>query len=83
MRIPTSDQWRYEGLAESLARMLVREYDRRSEEVLKDFILHAFDRVYGMGRDCARPPAIPVTDLTSIPEILERVKERKGGEPWQ
>lgn len=85
MKIPTPDQWRYESLAESLANMLARDPDKRGEEMMKDLILHAFDRVYAMGlaQGAPRPTAFPVTDLTHIPEIFARVKERKGSEPWQ
>jgi len=100
MRIPTPDQWRFEGLAESLVDMLRREPERIvSGEWLKEILLNAFDHVYAWGRidpETTRKrlaegfelgvktasPIIPVIDLTHLPEILERVKERKGHEPW-
>lgn len=94
MRIPTPDQWRYEGLAESLASMVRQDSDFLTQEGrLEDFLLNAFDKVYGMGRDDPAAknkhvtmgveiglriaqPVIPVTDLSGLPEILERIKDR-------
>jgi len=94
MRIPTPDQWRYEGLAESLAKMIRQDPDfLTQEERLEEFLLDAFDKVYRMGQNdpaaahenitkgievglrIARP-VISVTDLSGMPEILERIKER-------
>ena len=51
MRIPTPNQWRYQGLAESLAQMIRRDPDLLSQpELLEEFLLHSFDKVYGMGQ---------------------------------
>jgi hypothetical protein len=94
MRIPTPNQWRFEGLAESVAQMVRRDPDLLSQPgMLEEFLLHAFDKVYAMGQSdpasvdehvatgveiglkIARP-VVPVTDLSDIPEVFERAKDR-------
>jgi len=79
MRIPTPNQWRFQGLAESLAQIIRRDPDMVSHpELLEEFLLHAFDRVYGMGQidPIVALPVVPVTDLSDIPEIFEHAKYR-------
>jgi hypothetical protein len=79
MRIPTQNQWKFQGLAESLAQMIKRDPDIVSNNgLLEEFLLHAFDKVYGMGQTdpIADSSAVPVTDLSDIPELFERAKDR-------
>jgi len=52
MRIPTQNQWRFEGLAESIAQVVRRDPDILSQPgMLEEFLLHAFDKVYDMGKN--------------------------------
>lgn len=75
MKIPNINQWKYQGLAEDLARMIRQDHDFYSQPGrLEEFILHAFDKVYNMNVKISNP--IPVTDLTEIPELFERAKDR-------
>jgi len=79
MKIPTLNQWKYQGLAESLAQIIKRNPDLLSQsELMEEFILHAFDKVYVMGQldSTIVPAVVPVTDLTDIPEIFEHAKRR-------
>lgn len=75
MKIPNIDQWKYQGLAEDLARMIRQDHDFYSQPGrLEEFILYAFDKVYNM--NIKTSDSIPVTDLTEIPELFERAKDR-------
>ena len=95
MRIPTSDQWRYQGLAESLAQTICKDSSLISDpEALEDRLLYILTKVYEMGKldpeavnkhvatgveiglQIARS-AIPVTDLSHIPEICKHINKRK------
>lgn len=79
MKIPTPNQWRFQGLAESLVQIIRRNPDIVSHaELLEEFLLHAFDKVYGMGQvdPVVAPQLVPVTDLSDVPEVFEHAKDR-------
>ncbi len=80
MRIPKQDQWRYQGLAEAVAQMLRQDGDLLVDGVLEDIILNAMDKAYAMGREnpVEIVPAIPVTDLSDIPEFAQCARNRIG-----
>jgi hypothetical protein len=79
MRIPTQNQWKFQKLAESLSHMIRRDPDVVSNNgLLEEFLLHALDKVYKMGQSdpITSNTAIPVTDLSGIPELFERIRDR-------
>lgn len=76
-------RWRYEGLAEGgCAALANNKWIVENEGMLKEQLLHLMDKAYQMGlEDGARRAknsegAIPIRDMSDIPEVFERVKDR-------
>lgn len=78
-------RWRYEGLAEAAAASLSGsgKWIAEDPELLKKQLLHLMEKAYRMGAEdseeqfrAAMERKVPVQDLTHIPIIAERVKEK-------
>lgn len=76
--IRDTNKWRFDSMVETLRRAVL--HGGYSEELVDDILYHALGRAFRMGREeCEKSvgtPAIPITDLTHLPEVWERVKER-------
>ena len=76
--MPSDESWRFEKIARSALRMILSE--GYGEELKKDQLLHIMDLAFreglAEGLRIGGGGAIPITDLTHIPEIIEHAGHR-------
>jgi hypothetical protein len=73
MRPPTPDQWRYQGLAESLAQIIRKDPFLISDPgALEDRLLYVLNKVYEMGK--LDPEAVNKHVITGV-EIGRQIAE--------